>query len=95
MEQTALLKELRDEIMVLTINRPEAMNCFDMPLLEVFGKTLSEIAFDNKIKVVIITGSTAGKNAFSTGADLKERAGMTPGQVRLLRYYYQKSFHRG
>jgi enoyl-CoA hydratase/carnithine racemase len=83
MEQTALLKELRDEIMVLTINRPEAMNCFDMPLLEIFGKTLSEIAFDNKIKVVIITGSTAGKNAFSTGADLKERAGMTPDQVRL------------
>ncbi len=83
MQQTALLKELRDEIMVLTINRPEAMNCFDMQLLEVFGKTLSEIAFDNKIKVVIITGSTAGKNAFSTGADLKERAGMSPDQVRL------------
>jgi len=63
MEQTALLKELRDETMVLTINRPEAMNCFDMPLLEIFGKTLSEIAFDNKIKVVIITGAMAGKNA--------------------------------
>jgi enoyl-CoA hydratase/carnithine racemase len=83
MEQTALLAELRDGIMILTINRPEAMNCFDMPLLEIFGKTLSEIAFDNKIKVVIVTGSTAGKNAFSTGADLKERAGMTPDQVRL------------
>ena len=83
MEQTALLTELRDGIMILTLNRPEAMNCFDMPLLEIFGKTLSEVAFDNKIKVVIITGSTAGKNAFSTGADLKERAGMSPDQVRL------------
>jgi enoyl-CoA hydratase/carnithine racemase len=83
MEQTALLTELRDGIMILTINRPEAMNCFDMPLLEIFGKTLSEIAFNNKIKVVIVTGSTAGKNAFSTGADLKERAGMAPDQVRL------------
>ena len=71
------------DIMVLTINRPEAMNCFDMPLLKSFRKTLSEIEFDNKIKVIIITGATAGKNAFSTGADLKERAGMSPDQVRL------------
>jgi enoyl-CoA hydratase/carnithine racemase len=79
----SLLRELRDGIMVLTINRPQALNCFDMSLLEVFHKTVKDIAFDKGVKVVIITGSTEGKNAFSTGADLKERAGMTPDQVRL------------
>ncbi len=82
-EESALLKEQRDRVMILTINRPEALNCFNMPLLELFGKTLSEIAFDREVRVVIVTGSTENKNAFSTGADLKERAGMTPDQVRL------------
>ncbi|MBM3301599.1 MAG: enoyl-CoA hydratase/isomerase family protein, partial [Deltaproteobacteria bacterium] len=82
-DQNSLLKELRDGILILTINRPESLNCFDMPLLQLFGKTVEEIAFDRDVKVVVITGSTEGKNAFSTGADLKERAGMTPDQVRL------------
>ena len=93
MEDGVLLKEMRDNIMVLTINRPEAMNCFDMFLLKIFRKTLSEIQFDNRIKVIIITGATAGKNAFSTGADLKERAGMSPDQVRLYIYYDPGPFY--
>lgn len=82
-QENTLLKEMRDGIAVLTINRPQALNCFDMPLLDTFGKTLAEIAFDRETKVLIVTGSTEGKNAFSTGADLKERAGMSPDQVRL------------
>ncbi|MEW6136701.1 MAG: enoyl-CoA hydratase-related protein [Thermodesulfobacteriota bacterium] len=82
MSNETLLKEMRDGIMVLTINRPEALNCFDMPLLKAFGDALAEIAFDREIHVVIVTGSREGKNAFSTGADLKERAGMTPDQVK-------------
>jgi len=82
-DETTLLKDLRDGVMVLTINRPEALNCFNMPLLDLFGKTLAELAFDREVKVIIITGSTEGKNAFSTGADLKERMGMTPDEVRL------------
>lgn len=82
-EQCTLLKDVSDGVMVLTINRPEALNCFNMPLLEVFRATLADIAFDSTVKSVIVTGSPAGKNAFSTGADLKERAGMSPDQVRL------------
>lgn len=81
--EDSLLRELRDGVMVLTIDRPQALNCFDMTLLKVLGQAVDEITFDREAKVVIITGSTEGKNAFSTGADLKERAGMTPDQVRL------------
>ena len=82
-EQESLLKELQDGVLILTINRPAALNCFNMSLLDTFGKAVGEIAFDRDVKVVVVTGSTEGKNAFSTGADLKERAGMTPDQVRL------------
>ncbi len=81
--QDILLRELHDGIMVLTINRPEALNCFDMSLLATFGKAVEAIAFDRDVKVVIVTGSKEGKNAFSTGADLKERAGMTSDQVKI------------
>ncbi len=82
-EDNALVKELSQGVLTLTINRPESLNCFNMPLLENFRDMVSEIAFDPEVRVVIITGSTEGKNAFSTGADLKERAGMTPDQVKL------------
>lgn len=79
----SLLRDVDDGIMTLTINRPESLNCFDLSLLSLFNATLGEIEFDRSVRVVIITGSTSGKNAFSTGADLKERAGMSPDQVRL------------
>lgn len=79
----SLLRDLENGIMTLTINRPESLNCFDMSLLAAFNTALDDIEFDRSAKVVIITGTSAGKNAFSTGADLKERAGMTPDQVRL------------
>jgi|UniRef100_A0A7C4EVK4 enoyl-CoA hydratase/carnithine racemase len=82
-EEQTLLKETKDGVLVLTINRPDALNCFNMPLLTILGDTLKDVAIDRKVRVVVITGSTQGKNAFSTGADLKERAGMTPDQVRL------------
>ncbi|MEW6351678.1 MAG: enoyl-CoA hydratase-related protein [Thermodesulfobacteriota bacterium] len=81
-EQHELLQEIRDGILILTINRPEALNCFNMPLLKTFGEVVQEIAFRPEVRVVVITGSQEGKNAFSTGADLKERAGMTPDEVR-------------
>jgi enoyl-CoA hydratase/carnithine racemase len=79
----SLLVDFRDGVKILTINRPEALNCFNMALLELFGKTVAEIAFDREAKAVVITGTMEGKNAFSTGADLKERAGMSPDEVRL------------
>lgn len=82
-EENVLLREVLDGILTLTINRPTALNCFNMALLKEFGETVADIGLDKEVKVVIITGSTEGKNAFSTGADLKERAGMAPDQVRL------------
>jgi enoyl-CoA hydratase/carnithine racemase len=82
-EQRELLQETTNGILILTINRPDALNCFNMPLLKTFANVIQEIAFNPDVRVVVITGSQEGKNAFSTGADLKERATMTPDEVRL------------
>jgi enoyl-CoA hydratase/carnithine racemase len=82
-DEQSLLRDEKEGVLVLTINRPQALNCFNMALLRLLGDTVGEIGLDRSVRAVIITGATDGKNAFSTGADLKERAGMSPDQVKL------------
>jgi enoyl-CoA hydratase/carnithine racemase len=79
MEDKLVLCDVVDGIATLTLNRPDAMNSFSVAMLEAMGRRLAELRFDPSVRVLIITGT--GK-AFSAGADLKERAGMTPEQVK-------------
>jgi enoyl-CoA hydratase/carnithine racemase len=55
----------------VTINRPEVFNCFDSTTLKELGDAFLDAGADDRIAVVVITG--AGKEAFCTGADLKEQ----------------------
>lgn len=84
---SVLLKDLRpDGICVLTINRPDAMNAMNGELVEAFRSQFLELFGDPSIRVVILTGS--GDRVFCAGADLKERAKMSPKEVsdRILAY---------
>ena len=78
--EPALLTDTRDGICTLTLNRPQAMNSLSLELLGALHAALDEITFDPEVRCVIVTG--AGDKAFCAGADLKERAGMDPTQVR-------------
>ena len=80
MNDSILLTEKEDGVMVITLNRPEVMNSFNWALLHAMEAKIAEIRFDPSIRVVIITG--AGERAFCTGADLKERTTYTPMQVK-------------
>ncbi len=82
-----LLQERTDEgILILTLNRPDAMNCFNFDLLAALDDTIREANLDRGVRCIIITGAKAGEDpkkwSFSTGADLKERRTLTPDQVR-------------
>ena len=79
MATDVIVKEVDSGVATITLNRPEAMNSFSMALLEGLWATLKEVEADSDARVVVITG--AGEKAFSAGADLKERAGMSPDQV--------------
>jgi len=79
MEELVLL-EIKDHAATLTLNRPETMNSFNVAMVRALGERLAELRFDKRARVVIVTGS--GDKAFSAGADLKERAGMSPEQVK-------------
>ena len=90
-----LLQERTEEILILTINRPEAMNCFNFDLLAALREAIEEVNFDPALRCIIITGASGDdpkKAAFSTGADLKERRTLTPDQVRRFIYTIRNTF---
>jgi enoyl-CoA hydratase/carnithine racemase len=91
-----LLQEKKgDGILLLTLNRPEAMNCFSFDLLAALGEAIREANFDAGLRCLIITGAGGDnpkKASFSTGADLKERRTMSPDQVRRFIYTIRTVF---
>lgn len=67
-------------VATITLNRPDRMNAVDRATLKALRAIVEELWDDASIRAVILTG--AGEKSFCAGADLKERAGMTPGEVR-------------
>jgi len=56
----------------LTINRPDKLNALNVETIDELSRCLDEIAADDEVKVVILTG--AGEKAFVAGADISEFA---------------------
>jgi enoyl-CoA hydratase/carnithine racemase len=78
-----MLKEEKDGILTLTLNRPESMNCFNIALLNKLNAVIKEANFNNDLRVIIITGAIGEKKAaFCTGADLVERRTMSVDDVK-------------
>jgi len=75
-----LIKEEKNQAVILTLNRPAVMNCLNFDLLYALRDEIDALQFSDTIRSVIITG--AGKKAFCAGADLKERATLTQDQVK-------------
>ncbi|ARK32589.1 enoyl-CoA hydratase/isomerase family protein [Halalkalibacter krulwichiae] len=63
-----------NEILIVTLNRPEVMNAMNTKMLEERLALFREQAENEDLRCVIVTG--AGGKAFSTGGDLKERNNM-------------------
>ncbi|WP_042461114.1 enoyl-CoA hydratase-related protein [Neobacillus dielmonensis] len=57
---------------IITINRPDQLNCFDWESLCQLREIVAGLKLDKEVRAVIITG--AGEKSFSAGADLKERS---------------------
>ena len=65
-----LIYEKKDNIGVLTVNRPDKLNALSNELTEELQHLLDEIEKDVDLRVVVITG--AGDKAFVAGADINE-----------------------
>ncbi len=64
--------DYRDNLAILTLNRPEALNALSFDLIGQIGKAIDEVA-SSAARALIITG--AGEKAFCAGADITELAG--------------------
>ena len=89
-EEKVLLTEEKDGIAILTLNRPEVMNSFNLALLHSLKDEIEALKFNKNIRVVIITGS--GQKAFCAGADLKERTTYTELQIKKFIYTIRNLF---
>jgi enoyl-CoA hydratase len=70
-----IIYEVQEGIAKITFNRPKALNALNAALLEEFSSALDDIAADENIRVLVLTG--AGDKSFVAGADITELATFT------------------
>ncbi|QBY01914.1 enoyl-CoA hydratase [Rhodophyticola sp. CCM32] len=74
MAYETLIVEIEDHIALIRLNRPDAMNALNSQLLAELSKALKSAEQNDKVRVVVLTGSD---KAFAAGADITEMAGKT------------------
>jgi len=72
MAYDTLLLETREDVAVLTLNRPKVLNALNAPLLRELEEAVQALAADDALRVIILRG--AGGKAFAAGADIGELA---------------------
>ena len=73
---TLLLTTPAPQVLLVTLNRPEAANAFNTQMARDLMALFEALALDHgETRCVVLTGS--GTKAFCAGGDLKERNGMT------------------
>jgi enoyl-CoA hydratase len=70
-----LLTELSDNILTVTIHRPDKLNAINKDVMSELGEVVAEIYSNKDIRSAIITGS--GQKAFVAGADISEFQGLS------------------
>src|SRR5579864_2644029 len=68
-----ILVETQENVGLIRLNRPKALNALCAALIRELGEALDGFEADNAIGAVVITGSD---KAFAAGADIKEMAGL-------------------
>jgi enoyl-CoA hydratase len=66
-------------VVVVSINRPDALNALNQAVLLELKKTLMELSSDADARVIVLRGE--GDKAFVAGADIREMQNMTRGQA--------------
>jgi enoyl-CoA hydratase len=80
MEKEVMLYEKKENIAIITFNRPAAMNALNAEVNWKLIELLEAAEADPEVRVVILTGS--GEKAFAAGADIKEMINMSAVEAR-------------
>jgi len=68
MEYSDIIYEKKDGVATITLNRPQALNAINLQIFKEMKEALNDIASDETIGIVVLTGSG---RAFSAGVDIK------------------------
>ena len=74
-----VLVERRDDVALVTLNRPESLNAVNVEMRQALIDTLAQLNADPAVQAVVIKG--AGDRAFCSGQDLNETARYTLDDV--------------
>ena len=67
--ENILVEKKEEGVLLVTLNRPKALNALCWALFQDLNKALADADKDPSIKAIVLTGS---KKAFAAGADIKE-----------------------
>jgi enoyl-CoA hydratase/carnithine racemase len=76
-----LLRERRDGVEILRLNRPDVRNALDTATTDLLNETLDELAADRDLRVLVI--STTSTVALCAGADIGEQLDEAGGVARM------------
>lgn len=71
MTYTTILTEIRGRVGIVQLNRPQAMNAFNIAMLGEVFDALEAFDNDDNVGAIVVTGN---EKAFAAGADIKEMA---------------------
>jgi len=81
--------EIQNQLAWVIVERPQALNALNSPLLTELCAKLEEVSVDNNVRVVILTGS--GERSFIAGADIEEWAAQSPLEIKKFSAWGQKA----
>ena len=92
MSYQTLLATLDNNILTITINRPDKLNALNKMVFDELNEALDEIKNNAEIKSAIITGF--GPKAFVAGADISEFGGLNKEEAMAMAKRGQDTFAR-
>jgi enoyl-CoA hydratase len=92
MSTQLVLVENYEDISLVTINRPEALNALNSLVLKELDAIIDTISKNSNIRAVIITG--AGEKAFVAGADIAEMKDMSADEAKEFSSYGNAVFRK-
>ena len=84
--------EVAEQIALVTIDRPRALNALNSATLRELNDCLRELEQRKDVRVILLTGG--GEKSFVAGADISEMVNATPAEGRAMALLADEAFCR-